>query len=688
MKKGLRRLLPSMSIGQVVLLLSVMVMVIAVVVVLAMSQIVRSKAINDLAREEAQQTSALIFESLFSAMRKGWSKQDIEEVIERLNTTQPGLNVRVFRGDPVIREFGAFPGEKETVGADPSLQKALKQGEPQFLSDEDKIRYIYPVKVDFRCQRCHDANIGDVNGVVDITYPIQNLKISLTFVTNTVIAGFVVVLIAVFILFYAKLQYLLVSPIAHMVQVMKDITLRQDLNRRVDDEGGIIREITDLSSYFNRLLASVQEYQEKLEEFSIRDPLTGLFNSKKFDEFLRIEVERSSRHNHQFSLISFDLDNFKHVNDSYGHPIGDLALKELAAMLDNEIRRTDMLARIAGDEFAVMLPETDIEGAMEAAEKFHELLNTTTLNLPVGRTRIVASIGVVTFPENGDEAEKLRIAMDVAMFKAKRLGKNRIATAEDGEQEMVNEVFSRGQFLRRALDEDLIEPFFQPIVGVKDGRPFAFEVLARIREADRIYTASEFIEAAEELGLSAEIDERIFNKAIGWLNGHGNDFSRNSKLFFNLSSKSFANTDHLLGIPRRLRENGIEPEQVVLEITEREALPHFSELVGLIEELRGEGLAFALDDFGSGFSSFLYLKYLNIDYVKIEGSFVRHMVADEKDQIMVEHIHSMARRFGLRTIAEFVEDAETIKLLDKIGVDFGQGYHYGRPSEIPTPSNE
>jgi EAL domain-containing protein (putative c-di-GMP-specific phosphodiesterase class I) len=157
-----------------------------------------------------------------------------------------------------------------------------------------------------------------------------------------------------------------------------------------------------------------------------------------------------------------------------------------------------------------------------------------------------------------------------------------------------------------------------------------------------------------------------------------------ARMFLNLSAKSLSDRTRMMAIPERLTRAGIPLDRVVLEITEREALPHFGDVVALINEMRAMGLRFALDDFGSGFSSFLYLKYINVDYVKIEGSFIRHVASDARDRIMVEHIHSMAHRFGMITIAEFVEDQPTQALLQTLGIDLCQGYHVGRPVPVET----
>lgn len=675
MKSFLARTARTLSIGQFVFLLSMAAMALAVVVVLLMSTFVERRAIGDLAQEEARQTSELIFQSLYTAMRKGWTKDEITDIIHRLNESQPGTDIRVFRGPPVIAQYGEFPGEAPIRDSDPLIATAFRTAEPVLETGEDHIRYLYPVLVRDECQVCHEADIGQVNGVVDISYPITDLKVSVGFVIKSVIVYFTLILTALFLALYFKLRVFVAQPIARFVGVIDDIITHTDLNRRVGP-GTHLREVKSLSDHFNRLLTTIQHYQDKLEEFSQRDPLTGLYNRRKFEDFLRMEVARSRRHGHAFSLIMLDLDDFKGINDTYGHPVGDLALKELATVLDRRMRRTDVVARLGGDEFAVLMPETDAEKSAIAAENLRRALADTELRLPVGRMRVNASFGLVSYPDNGATVEKLSIAMDVAMYKAKRLGKNRVATLETGEEDATMAVFQKGRMLKQALDEDAVEPVFQRIVRTGDGTPFALEVLARVRTRDGLQTAGEFIEAADELGLTREIDERIFDKGLAVLASHPDT---SLKMFFNLSGRSLAAADWMHAVPAKARAAGVAPERLVFEITEREALPHFDRLVKIIDAMREHGVGFALDDFGSGFSSFVYLKFLDVDYVKIEGSLIRHMLDDARDRVMVRHIHTMAKEFGLSTIAEFVEDEPTLAALQEMGIDHVQGWHIGMP---------
>ncbi|MDZ4202757.1 MAG: EAL domain-containing protein [Gallionella sp.] len=673
-------IITNLTLGRLLILLSLVAMVVAFVLIFFMSGFVRDRAIHDLARDDAQQTSKLVFQSLYSAMRKGWNKEEINEAIARLNTSFPDLKIGVYRGEIVAQQFGVMAGEQEHIQRDAELSHALQSGEDALLfPDQDSIRYLYPIVATEECMACHSqSHVGAVHGVIDITYPIQNLKVSFSEVFNSIVAYTLIVIVLVFVILYLKLRYLVAQPIANLVSVIRSVTVDMDLSRRVSSSRWL-PELKDLAEYFNHLLKTVQEYNTQLEELSIRDPLTGLYNRRKFQEFLQYEIIRGARHEHGFSVIMIDLDNFKYINDTFGHPIGDMVLKELSSMLLDELRRGDVLARMGGDEFAIILPETPAESGLQVANKLCQTLSDKEFELPVGKVRSTASFSMVSFPEDGKTEEEIYTAMDVVLYKAKSHGKNQVMTADSDADRSMMHIFKQGDFLRKALREDRIEAFLQPIVTVSTGEVMAFEVLVRIRDGEVIIPAGEFIEVAEELGMAQELDREVFRKGLAHYAGIARKHPQ-AKMFFNLFPRSFNDLEWVRGIPDMVNGMGVPCENIVLELTEREALPNLTQVRAVIEELRSSKISVALDDFGSGFSSFLYLKYLSIDYVKIEGSFVRQIVADERDRIMVEHINSMAHRFGLKTVAEFVEDEATAKMLVEIGVDYAQGYYYGRPA--------
>jgi methyl-accepting chemotaxis protein len=252
-------LVKQISLGQLMLLFSGASVVITFVLTLVLSDFMRDRAIQDLAREDARQTSQLVFQALYSSMRKGWNKQEINESIARLNVAFPGFKIKVYRGDIVAKQFGDMPGEHGVIARDDHLSHALQTGSDALLfPDKDEIRYLYPVIAQAECLVCHTrSHIGAVHGVVDITYPINNLKVSLSGVLNYALGYILCVVAVVFLTLYIKLRYMLVQPIANLVDVMREITQDMDLSRRVEREVPLL-ELQQLVGYFNGLLRTTQ----------------------------------------------------------------------------------------------------------------------------------------------------------------------------------------------------------------------------------------------------------------------------------------------------------------------------------------------------------------------------------------------------------------------------------------------
>lgn len=637
---------------------------------------IKKRAVEDLARVDARKTSRMAFEALYSAMEKGWSKQDLDAIIVRLNDVEPKMSINAYRSPIVASLFGERTNDKAIRESDPMVQRAMK-GE-EVLTGEDEIRYLYPIVVKEKCLSCHtNAKVGDINGVLDVRFPVANLKISLTTMINSFIFFFTIFTIAIFILLYFRLNTLLVMPLKQFIGMIQEIISKNDMAKRVSLKTKIL-EVKNIESYFNRMLDSIQDYYEKLQELSDKDYLTGLYNRRKFEEFLSYEIKRSLRHNHRFTVLMIDLDNFKYINDTYGHASGDLVLKEVTEIFGSNLRNADILARLGGDEFAVILPETPYENGYAVVEKLRSKLESASISLMFEQISLTASFGIAEYPEQGENIEALLTGSDLAMYKAKRSGKNAIARADQSDQEMAAEIQKKGEFLRRAIDEDRIEPFAQPIYNVQTGELFGYELLARIRDGKRYMAAGQFIEVAEGLGLASKIDQIILNKGLRIREEKGYWTKR---FFFNLSTNSLFGDEyielissHYAKYPDMLDKTGI-----TIEILEREAIHNVNGLMEIIESMKNRGISFALDDFGSGFSSFVYLKYFDTDFVKIDGEFIKNITVNEKDRIFVKHIHQIAKEFGKMTIAEYVEDEETLNILREIGVDFAQGYHYGRP---------
>jgi len=665
------------SFTRLILYLAVATAIISLFLIFIVSRIVKERSIEEMGRYEARDITKLVFETLYSGMSKGWNKKDIEDSIERLNRVRPDMRVRVYRGFPVIEQFGEMPGEREVREADSAIMRGLK-GEELFLKNRDSLRYIYPLTAERECGRCHRGlPEGMTAGVIDITYPIRNLKVSLDYLIRLGIIFFTVYIVMVFLSFYGLLRRFVIRPVLDFVVVIKEITTLQDLNKRVPLTS-YISEIHALTHHFNKLLDTVSEYYQRLEELSYRDPLTGLYNRRKFEEFLEYEVYRSKRYSHHFSIVMVDLDNFKDINDTFGHPGGDMVLKEIASLIEENIRYSDIAARVGGDEFAVILPETDIKNGMVVAEKLRRLISETPLSVVSGNVRVRASFGIAGFPLNGETLNELLTACDVALYRAKHLGRNRVVMIEAEEREVAMDMASKGDFLKRAIEEGRVEPVFQPVVEIATGNIYGFDVLATIVEGDRRIPAKQFILPAEELGYIERIDEIILEKALSLYGKAGALAGTGKRLFFHSGRRLFSREFPDEAI-RVIEAKGIPPVSVVFQMDEGSVLPRLNEFMEVLERLRGFGIGFALKNFGTGFSSFMYLKYLDVDYVRLDGSFVRNIDVDERNRLIVNHIHQMVARLGIKTIAPQVEDEDVHSILKELGINLGMGYYYGPP---------
>ena len=434
---------------------------------------------------------------------------------------------------------------------------------------------------------------------------------------------------------------------------------------------GVIGTLGDItkSVELNRLLS---RYQDELYHMSVTDPLTGLYNRRHFDTQLEVILSDHLAKGRSVCLLLIDLDGFKFINDTYGHPFGDEVLRTTAQLLRQLVRRNDYIARLAGDEFAMVLKNTNLDNATKIAQKLHQEISRTRVPLPVGSMQLQSSIGVAEAPTHGRKAQELVSAADVALYHSKRRGRNRIeALSPDVSQAMMS-IFNQGFQLRTALEEGNIHPAFQPICDMKTGKPIAYEVLARMRINGTVIQAQEFIAVAEELGLTRDVDLHIIRTALAVT-------PPDQALFLNVDLTSFNDPGFVNELGALLRPACEAGRSITIEITERESIPLSDTLRRDIQSLRALGCKLALDDFGSGYSTYNFLNQFRPDYLKIEGSFVRGMTQNEADRKIVVHIHELALSFGMQTIAESVENEETRNALNKIGIGNAQGLLYGAP---------
>jgi diguanylate cyclase (GGDEF)-like protein/PAS domain S-box-containing protein len=454
----------------------------------------------------------------------------------------------------------------------------------------------------------------------------------------------------------------------------KRLWMSLDADAQTDSAGnftGVIGTLGDVtkSVELNHLLS---KYQDELYQLSVTDPLTGLYNRRHFDSQLEVILSDHLPKGMPVCLLLIDLDGFKFINDTYGHPFGDEVLRTTAQLLKQQVRRNDYIARLAGDEFAMVLKNTDLDNATRIAQKLHDSISDTRIPLPVGHMQLQSSMGVAEAPTHGLNAQDLVSAADVALYHSKRRGRNRIEVLSPDISKAVMSIFSQGFQLRNALEQGHIHPAFQPICSLASGEPVAYEVLARMRINGVVIQAKDFITVAEELGLMRDVDLHIIGQALMHTPP---EFA----LFLNVDLTSFNDRDFVTELSRLLKPACDIGRSITIEITERETIPISDTLHEDIRSLRALGCQLALDDFGSGYSTYNFLNQFRPDYLKIEGSFVRGMLENESDRKIVTHIHELATSFGMKTIAESVENADTERALQEIGIGNAQGLFYGAP---------
>ena len=446
----------------------------------------------------------------------------------------------------------------------------------------------------------------------------------------------------------------------------------------IEDE--TLRLVTDsiLSTMLNVVgsVKAIHKYTRDMEYYATRDPLTDLYNRRVFWELFEYEVARAQRHDYQFAVLVVDLDNFKLINDGHGHAAGDRYLQAVAQTMKRVLRPGDIFARYGGDEFVGLLPEITLETAAVVAQRV--LAAVANLEIEVGGSKLVGSvsIGLAVYPLHADNAKDLFLFADNMMYKAKGAGKHQVGVPDEKEvADVFRDMTQTTVMVVNAVNENRIVPFFQPILDIAGDRVAGFEVLSRLEMAGSYLEASRFIEYAERSGVIHRLDTMVMERALRTV--AENKFP--GLIFINLSPRALVIAEFLTTLKRTVATSGIDPAQVVFEITERDTVKNIAVLERLVDDLKLGGFKLAIDDFGSGFSSFQYLRRFPVDFVKIEGDFIVNILESERDRAFVETIQRLAADLNIQVIAEHVESEEVLNVLRQMKIEFAQGYHIGRP---------
>ncbi len=429
-----------------------------------------------------------------------------------------------------------------------------------------------------------------------------------------------------------------------------------------------------------------RELNRKLSYHASHDLLTGLVNRREFESRLERALKSAKAREASYALCFLDLDQFKMINDSCGHAAGDALLGQVGALLKSKVRWRDTLSRLGGDEFGVLLESCTLDEAMRTAEVLREAVRNFRFTWEERVFRLGASIGVVPITADNEDVAGIISAADSACAAAKEQGRNRVHSFAENDIELMRRKREM-QWAARinvALEEGRFELYRMPILALQKQEPGNhFEVLLRMRdEAGRIVAPDAFIAAAERYGITPNIDRWVVENTFRWLVSEADERENLAVCAINLSGQSLGDDKFLPFVIEQLEHSGLDASKICFEITETAAVASFSQANRFIQSLKELGCQFSLDDFGTGLSSFGYLKHFPVDYLKIDGSFVRGILHDPIDREMVRSINEIGHLTGKLTIAEFAENDEIIQLLRELGVDYAQGYGISQPKPI------
>ncbi len=423
--------------------------------------------------------------------------------------------------------------------------------------------------------------------------------------------------------------------------------------------------------------------ESAIQHLAFHDVLTGLVNRSEFERRLNRALATAKRDDTQHALLFLDLDQFKVVNDTCGHAAGDELLKQVAIILHEKIRGRDTLARLGGDEFAVLLENCPLEKARTIAGNLRKSVQAFRFVWENRVFSIGVSIGVVAIDHTSANTSELLSMADLACYTAKDQGRNCIQVYREGDEQLVKRLGEMNWASRidTALEQGHFQLYCQPIesLAAQNARPH-LELLLRLREHNEIITPGAFIPAAERYQRMLTLDRWVICEALRCL--AAGCFEEHSIISINLSGQSLSHAPLFDFVNQCIRKYGIDAQRLCFEITETAAIANFHTAIDFIKNIKNIGCHCALDDFGSGLSSFSYLKFLPVDYLKIDGAFICNLAHDHMDRTIVEAINKIGRGIGIETIAEFVESREIISHLRDIGVDHAQGYAIARPRPV------
>ena len=619
------------------------------------SEYMKQNAIERLSEIDAKKTSKLVFESLYSAMKRGWTKDDLNEIIHRLNSIDEEMHITVYRSELVAALYGEIPQDKSARETNEDVKSSMT-GKEILQVRNDFIEYHYPVIATKECLRCHtNVKKGDTLGVIEIAYPIEDLKVSLNEMINFFILFMILFSLVIFIAIFIELDKFLIKPIKNFSAVIQNIINSQDMTKRVEVDDDI-EEIDSIKDIFNTMLDSI-EYQ------FYYDTLTGLQNRRRLSEKLEKRVN--------LFLMILNIDSFQEINDLYGDETGDSVLKDFALLLQELMPNSGMLYRLHSDEFAYLCQwgmnahEYDIF-ASAISEKISQKSFTLSQR---GNINISVTIG------SAYGANMLLANADVALRLAKKSKKNYLLYDDSmAMSEEYEKNFQWSKRLKYAIEHDKIIPVFQPIVDTKTQKIVKYEALIRMVDKQNLLISPVFfLELAKKNKLYHQLTKIMVEKTFEKFKDSPYCVS------INISVEDILNKDVCDFIIEKL-ETSKMGAKIGFEILESEGIENFEQVINFIDHVKKYGCTISIDDFGTGYSNFEYLMKLKVDFIKIDGSMIKNIDTDLNSQMITQTIVEFANKMNIKTVAEFVYSKNVFEKVSELKVDLSQGYYFGEPS--------
>ncbi len=490
------------------------------------------------------------------------------------------------------------------------------------------------------------------------------------------------------------------NPVIRCLKEGRIITLAENsvLITKSGDEVPIQDSAAPIRDRIGNIVGSVMVFHDVSKETRLfrqlsyqasHDSLTGLINRSEFENRLIAALEETRSNSEEtHALLYVDLDQFKVVNDTFGHTAGDALLRQLSELIQQNIRSTDLLSRLGGDEFGILLERCSEERAIEVAENIRDCIEGHRFEWKDSFTSVRCSIGVVVVTSENADVAAVMSSADVACYSAKDMGRNQVHLYRDSDASLRHEEMKWVSRITNAVEEERFELYFQPIIGIgaENGNSRGhYELLLRMRdEKGELVGPDHFIPAAERYNLMSTLDRWVIKEALTELADRNDSGEARYTLAINLSGTSLSEDRFLEFVIDQLKEQDLPDGAICFEITETAAISNLARVVYFMQTLKQLGCKFSLDDFGSGLSSFTYLKNLPVDYLKIDGQFIRNVVHDNVDESMVKAISEVGHAMGIETIAERVETKQVLDKLGSLGIEFAQGYYIARPASVQS----